>query len=43
MYKYLLKFYSPTRGSFRNLDWHMYNFNYIKVGMHLIRSCITIP
>lgn len=42
MYKYLLRFYSPSRGNFYKLDWHMANFTYIKAGMLLIRNSITI-
>ncbi len=43
MYKYLLRFYSPSRGNFFKLDWHMSNFTYIKACMLLIRNSITIP
>jgi hypothetical protein len=43
MYKYLLRFFSPSRGSFYKLDWHMNNFIYVKIGMLLVKNSITIP
>ena len=43
MYKYLLRFYSPSRGGFYKLEWDTSNFIYIKIGMLLIKNSITIP
>lgn len=42
MYKYLLRFYSPSRGNFFKLDWHMSNFMYVKIGILLVKNSITI-
>ena len=43
LYKYLLRFYSPSRGNFRTLAWTMDNFVYIKCGRLMIKNSITIP
>lgn len=42
MYKYLLRFFSPSRGNFHKLEWSTNNFVYIKVGMLLVKNSITI-
>lgn len=43
IFKYLLRFFSHTRGSFSELKWSEENFQFIKVGKLFIRTAITIP
>ena len=43
LYKYLMKFFSPSRGAFSKLDWEKENFKYHKIGLLLVKNTITIP
>ena len=43
MYKYLLRFYSPSKGAFIKHDWNVEYFQYVKVGMLIVKNVITIP
>jgi hypothetical protein len=43
LFKYLLRFYSYTRGNFAEQKWNSENLVYIKAGKLLIQNTLLIP